>query len=88
MCYIDRQLEATSISDFMTFSYVCGLKVLILVGLYPSVASSHRCQVVRSFVCLFFVVVVFCFLFVCLFFFWGGGGGSGDETSGYLVQKF
>ena len=47
LCVIDRQLEAESISDFVTLSYVCGLKVLIdlLGGSYSSVDSTHRGQV-------------------------------------------
>ena len=44
LCVLDRQLEAASISDFVTFIYVCGLKVLILGGSYPSAASPHRDQ--------------------------------------------
>ena len=44
LCVIDSQLEAESISDFVTFDYVCGLKVLIPGGWYPSVASTHRGQ--------------------------------------------
>ena len=90
LCVVDKQLEAASISDFVTFNYVCDLKVLILGGSYPSAASTHRGQVVcllllllflcfvfLFFVCLF-VLFCFCFLvfFVC-FFFWGGGGGGG-----------
>ena len=46
LCVADRQLEAASILDFMTFNYVCGLKTLILCGSYPSAASTHRGQVV------------------------------------------
>ena len=46
LCVVDRQLEAASISDFVTFNYVCGLKILILGGSYPSAASTHRGQVV------------------------------------------
>ena len=38
LCVVDRQLEAASISDFVTFHYVCGLKVLILGRSYPSAA--------------------------------------------------
>ena len=60
LCVIDRQLEATSISDFVTLDYVCELKVLIRGGSYPSAASTHRGQVV----------------FVCLFVLLGGGGGD------------
>ena len=45
LCVVDRPLEAVSISDFVTLNYVCGLKVLILGGSYPSAASTHRGQV-------------------------------------------
>ena len=46
LCVVGRQLEAVSISDFVTIDNVCGLKVLILGGSYPSAASTHRGQVV------------------------------------------
>ena len=46
LCAVGRQLEAASISDFVTIDYVCDLKVLILGGSYPSAASTHRGQVV------------------------------------------
>ena len=67
LCVVGRQLETASISDFVTIDNVCGLKVLILDGSYPSAASTHWGQ-----------VVLFCFLvfFVCFFFFLGGGGGG------------
>ena len=45
-CVVDRLLEAASISDFVTFNYVCGLKVLIFGRSYLSAASTHRGQVV------------------------------------------
>ena len=45
LCVVGRQLEAASISDFVTIDYVCGLKVLILGGSYPSAAGTHRGQV-------------------------------------------
>ena len=61
LCVVGRQLEAESISDFVTIDNVCGLKVLILGGSYPSVASTHWGQ-----------VVLFCF-----FFWGGGGGMAG-----------
>ena len=61
LCVVGRQLETASISDFVTIDNVCGLKVLILGGSYPSAASTHWGQVV--------VVVV-------VFFFEGGGGGG------------
>ena len=48
-CLVDRQLEAASISDFVAFYYVCGLKVLIVGRSYPSAASTHSCQVVWVF---------------------------------------
>ena len=71
---IDRQLEAASISDYVTLDCVCGLKVPILGVSYLSAASTHRDQVV---------------FFVCLFGGWGwgglggGGGYGGDEISSY-----
>ena len=76
LCVVGRQLEAASISDFVTIDYVCGLKALILGGSYPSAASTHRGQVVLFFVCFCccFVVVVFCFVLFCFVFFLGGGG--------------
>ena len=81
LCVVGRQSEAASISDFVTFNYVCGLKVHIglLGGSYPSAASTHRGQVVLVFVCLlgFLLLLFFCFCFVFLFFFCGGGGGGG-----------
>ena len=46
LCVVGRQLEITSISDFVTIDNVCRLKVLILGGSYPSVASTHWGQVV------------------------------------------
>ena len=46
LCVVNRQLEAASISDLVTINYVCGFKVLILSGSYPSAASTHRGQVV------------------------------------------
>ena len=45
LCIIDRQLDAASISDFVTFDYVCGLKVLILGESYPSATRTHWGQV-------------------------------------------
>ena len=45
LCVVGRQLETASISDFVTIDYVCGLKVLILGGSYPSAASTHWGQV-------------------------------------------
>ena len=71
LCVVGRQLETASISDFVTIDNVCGLKVLILGGSYPSTASTHWGQ-----------VVFFFFLGGG-----GGGGYGGDETSSYLVQK-
>ena len=46
LCAVGRQLETASISDFVTVDNVCGLKVLILGGSYPSAASTHWGQVV------------------------------------------
>ena len=46
LCVVGRQLEIASISDFVTIDDVCGLKVLILGGSYPSAASTHWGQVV------------------------------------------
>ena len=46
LCVAGRQLETASISDFVTIDNVCGLKVLILGGSYPSAASTHWGQVV------------------------------------------
>ena len=46
LCVVGRQLKTASISDFVMIDNVCGLKVLILGGLYPSAASTHRGQVV------------------------------------------
>ena len=50
LCVVGRQLETASISDFVEIDNVCGLKVLILGGSYPSAASTHWGQVV----CFFF----------------------------------
>ena len=97
LCVIDRQLEAASISDFVTISYVYGLKVLILDGSYPSAASTHRGQVVFCCCCCLFVLFCFalfvfcfcfsfcfCFVLFCfvLFFFLGGGGGGRGGMAG------
>ena len=46
LCVVGRQLETASISDFVAIDNVCGLKVLILGGSYPSAASTHWGQVV------------------------------------------
>ena len=46
VCVVGRQLETASISDFVAIDNVCGLKVLILGGSYPSAASTHWSQVV------------------------------------------
>ena len=46
LCVVGRQLETVSTSDFVTIDNVCGLKILILGGLYPSAASTHWGQVV------------------------------------------
>ena len=46
LCVVGRQLETNSISDFVAIDNVCGLKVLILGGSYPSAASTHWGQVV------------------------------------------
>ena len=59
LCVVGRQLETASISDFVAIDNVCGLKVLILGGSYPSAASTHWGQ----------------FFFFFFFFFLGGGGG-------------
>ena len=66
LCVVDRQLEAVSIPGFVTFNYVCVLKILVLGGSYPSAASTHRGQ-----------VVLFLFFFCFCFFLRGGGGGRG-----------
>ena len=46
LCVVGRQLETASISDFVAIDNVCGLKVLILGGSYPSAASTLWGQVV------------------------------------------
>ena len=46
LCVVGRQLETAGISDFVTIDNVCGLKVLILGGSYPSAAGTHWGQVV------------------------------------------
>ena len=46
LCVVGRQLETVSISDFVMIDNVCGLKVHILGGSYPSAASPPWGQVV------------------------------------------
>ena len=65
VCVVGRQLETASISDFVAIDNVCGLKVLILGGSYPSAASTHWSQVVVLFV----------------FFLGGGGYGGDETSS-------
>ena len=75
LCVVDRQLETAGISDFGTIDNVCGLKVLLLGGSYPSAASTHWDQVGFFFFGGGGGGGV------------GVGGYGGDETSSYLVHK-
>ena len=65
LCVVGRQLETASISDFVPTDNVCGLKVLILGGSYPSAANTHWGQV----------------FFVFFFFWGGGGYGGDETSS-------
>ena len=74
LCVVGRQLETSSISDFVAIDNVCGLKVLILGGSYPSAASTVWGQVVFGGYgldgCFVSVILLFALGFCC---FLGGG---------------